>query len=76
MLFRVLLSVLPLLLAFIVVAPANGNDRHAGYYYPPIASDEIYRARSRVMDNASRTMRIGFIVAQTKGQRKRIYPPR
>ena len=76
MLFRVLLSVLPLLLAFIVVAPANGNDRHAGYYYPPIASDEFYRARSRVMDNANRAMRIGFIVAQTEAQRKRIYPPR
>ena len=76
MVFRVLLSVLPLLLAFIVVAPANGNDRHAGYYYPPIASDEFYRARSRVMDNANRAMRIGFIVAQTEAQRKRIYPPR
>ena len=28
------------------------------------------------MDNANRTMRIGFIVAQTEAQRKRIYPPR
>ena len=74
MLFRVLLSVLPLLLAFF--APANGNDRHAGYYYPPIASDEVYRARSRVMDDANRAMRIGFFVAQTEAQRKRIYPPR
>ena len=76
MLFRVLLSVLPTLLALIVVAPATGNDRHAGYYYPPITSDEVYRARSRVMDNADRAMRIGFIVAQTEAQRKRIYPPR
>ena len=76
MLFRVLLSVLPPLLALIVVAPATGNDRHAGYYYPPIASDEVYRARSRVMDDADRAMRIGFIVAQTEAQKKRIYPPR
>ena len=28
------------------------------------------------MDNANRAMRIGFIVAQTEAQRKRIYPPR
>ena len=76
MLFRVLFSVLPPLLVLIVVAPATGNDRHAGYYYPPITSDEVYRARSRVMDNADRAMRIGFIVAQTEAQRKRIYPPR
>ena len=75
-LFRVLLSLLPLLLAFIVVALANGNDRHAGYYYPPIASDEVYRARSRVMGDANRAMRIGFFVTQTEAQRKSIYPPR
>ena len=75
MLFCVLLSVLPLQLAFIVVAPANGIDSHAGYYYPPIASDEFYRARSRVMDDANRAMRVGFVVAQTEAQRKRIYPP-
>ncbi|MDE0943573.1 MAG: molybdopterin-guanine dinucleotide biosynthesis protein A [Alphaproteobacteria bacterium] len=52
------------------------TDRHGGYYYPPISSKEVYRARAPVMDTAHREMRIGFIVAQTNGQIQRKYPPR
>ena len=54
----------------------QAQDRHAGYYYPPITSEEAYRARVPIMANASREMRIGFIVAQTNGQQQRKYAPR
>ncbi len=43
---------------------ARAADRHGGYYYPPI------------MENASREVRIGFIVVQTNGQSKRASSPR
>jgi hypothetical protein len=55
---------------------ARAADRHGGYYYPPITSEETFRARSPIMDNASREVRIGFIVVQTNGQSKRAYSPR
>ena len=76
MLFRVLLTVFLLTAFFAAQNQARAEDRHAGYYYPPVGSTETYRARSKVMDNASRELRIGFIVAQTIGQRKLSYPPR
>ena len=57
-------------------ADAGTADRHAGYYYPEITSSEIYRARAQILPDASREMRIGFIVLQTAEQAKRPYPPR
>lgn len=55
----------------------RAQDRHDDYYYPEVTSSEVYRARAQVLPNASRTMRLGFIVAQTVGQvQGRPYPPR
>jgi hypothetical protein len=66
-----------LLITFgVCVAPVYADDRHAGYYYPKIDSTEDYVARSKVLPEADRNMRIGFIVAQTMGQRDAGYPPR
>ncbi|MFP6746245.1 MAG: molybdopterin-guanine dinucleotide biosynthesis protein A [Alphaproteobacteria bacterium] len=73
---RVLPMVLLLTLPLAALAPAWAGERHANYYYPPITSEEIFRARAPVMDNASREMRIGFIVAQTDSQHKRMFAPR
>ncbi len=73
---RILWIFLPIV---IVLAPPNAArsaDRHAGYYYPPITSEETFRARSPIMVNASREVRIGYIVAQTNGQHGRGFPPR
>ncbi len=50
-------------------------DRHAGYYYPPPASTEIYKARAKILKTASRAMRIGFIVNLVRFMRERPYPP-
>ncbi|MDP6563900.1 MAG: molybdopterin-guanine dinucleotide biosynthesis protein A [Alphaproteobacteria bacterium] len=58
------------------IGSAAAADRHAGYYYPEPTSSETYRARSQVLPNAGRDLRIGFVVAQTIGQRERNYPPR
>ncbi len=76
MLFRILLT--GLLLWPILIAPltVQAQDRHAGYYYPPINSEETFRARTPVMKDASRETRIGFTVAQTNSQQQRNYPPR
>ena len=73
-----ILQFLSLILAFSIVStmPAASRDRHEGYYYPEVTSSEVYKARSKVMDDAKRELRIGFIVAQTLGQRDRPYPPR
>ncbi|HZD25471.1 MAG TPA: molybdopterin-guanine dinucleotide biosynthesis protein A, partial [Alphaproteobacteria bacterium] len=52
------------------------DERHEGYYYPEISSTEVYHARAKVLPQASRNMRIGFVVAQTLGQSHQSYPPR
>ena len=41
-----------------------------------MTSEETFRARSPIMENASREVRIGYIVAQTNGQHGRGFPPR
>ncbi len=56
------------------VAAQKKFDRHAGYYYPPPISVEIYKARTGTMKNATRTMRIGFIINLVKFLKKRSYP--
>jgi hypothetical protein len=65
-------------MVFLLAVPGapQAADRHAGYYYPPVNSEETFRARSPVMANASRETRIGFIVAQTNAQQSQAFPPR
>lgn len=80
MLNRFRAAVAPLLaglLLFATADPVRAQDRHDNYYYPEVTSSEVYQARAQVLPNADRTMRVGFIVAQTTGQvQGRPYPPR
>lgn len=55
--------------------PEDDGGRHAGYYYPPLTSGEIYTARALVMQAASREFRLGFVTALTQQQLARPYPP-
>lgn len=54
---------------------ADRHDRHAGYYYPPPAEHEVYKARSKVLPQASRAARIGFVTAITNQLMSEPYPP-
>ncbi len=65
-----------LLIAAIWPAAAIAEDRHAGYYYPDIMSEETYRARAQTMPDADREVRLGFVSAHTAEQMGRDYPPR
>ena len=65
-----------LLMAAIWPAAAVAEDRHAGYYYPDIMSEETYRARAQTMPDADREVRLGFVSAHTAEQMGRDYPPR
>jgi len=55
--------------------PAGANDRHAGYYYPPLTSEETYVARAATLADASRELRIQFIVNITQQLLSKPYPP-
>ncbi len=57
------------------VAQEPDDDRHAGYYYPPLTSEEVYPARSETLPDSNRTRRIGFVVAMTQEQMSRPYAP-
>ncbi len=72
LIFAILAGVLWLGLA----APAvRAEDRHAGYYYPPPESREVYKARARTLPEASRALRINFIVGVYQQLQARPYPP-
>ena len=69
--------ILPALLVLVLQpAVALAEDKHEGYYYPQVTSSETYVARAKVLPQADRNMRIGFVVAQTLGQKDLGYAPR
>jgi hypothetical protein len=51
------------------------DDRHVGYYYPAPQTTETYVARGGTLPQASRQMRVGFVVGYTTNQLERPYPP-
>jgi hypothetical protein len=57
------------------LAQEDSDDRHAGYYYPPITSSEVYEARAAVMPDADRSERLNFINNLTEQLLSRPYPP-
>jgi hypothetical protein len=61
---------------WMALAPAAlAEDRHAGYYYPPPGSEETYKARARTLDEASRSLRLGFVTGVAHELQQRPYPP-
>ncbi len=58
-----------------VLPAAATGERHAGYYYPEPQSRETYTARARIMEEASRTLRIAFVTGVTNQALARPYPP-
>ena len=64
-----------MLALFAVVGTASANDRHMGYYYPDYGKPEVYEARAETLQQADRTMRIGFVTGITNDQFNKPYPP-
>jgi len=46
-------------------AVAQAGGKHAGYYYPPPESIEVYTARAKILPEANRKLRIGFVTGIT-----------
>jgi hypothetical protein len=57
-----------LMTAILIAAPARADDKRAGYYYPPITSEETFSRTINDAPPASRAIRIGFITEVTKAQ--------
>jgi len=74
---RALAAVLGLFFISIGLTPAASaaEDRHAGYYYPVPQSSEVYNARAQTMEEADRTLRIGFVTGVTNQALSRPHPP-
>ena len=69
---------LPVVAAVMIAAaapPAAAGDRHAGYYYPPPATTEVYTARALTMADATRKVRLGFVVGMTRHMMSRPHAP-
>lgn len=73
---RISLALAVLVLAAIFVsADVQAADRHAGYYYPTPASTETYVARAQTLQEADRSLRIGFVTGITNQILQQPYPP-
>jgi hypothetical protein len=48
--------------ALMLPAAASAQDRHAGYYYPEVGTEETYKARARTLPDSDRDRRLGFVV--------------
>ena len=64
-----------LLLAACAAPAAGAEERHVGYYYPELTSQEVYQSRARMAREAGRNERIGFTVATINRMLSRPYPP-
>jgi hypothetical protein len=64
-----------LLCAVALAAPCRAQDRHAGYYYPPPQTIEIYRPRGEMLSDSDHVRRIGFVVELTRQMLDKPYPP-
>jgi len=53
----------------------DADDRHAGYYYTTPNQIETYKARARILADASPLRRIGFVTAITVENNQRPYEP-
>ena len=51
------------------------QDRHAGYYYPPPQTIEVYTARATELPDIGRKQRLAFVTGFTVRQQERPYPP-
>ena len=70
-----LLVLVGMIVAVSPPAPVQAADRHTGYYYPPPAKVEQYRARTRTVPNVNRKRRIGFVTAMVNHDLSRAYAP-
>jgi hypothetical protein len=60
--------------AIALAVPACAQDRHEGYYYPPVGSSEVYEARVPAAPDSDRRRRLGFVAAVTKQLSELPYP--
>jgi hypothetical protein len=51
------------------------DDRHAGYYYPPVTSTETYVARVDILPDVDRAKRVGFATVISRGLLNAPYRP-
>lgn len=62
-------------LSLVIPSSASAQDRHEGYYYPPVTHHETYPARSSTAPEADRISRLGFVIGLTQEQMNQPYAP-
>lgn len=58
-----------------LVSFAQAADKHAGYYYPEVQSEETYQAPLPSLPGVSRLSRVGFVTSLDQLQKHKPYPP-
>ena len=65
-----------ILLALVFAVPLAAQDRHAGYYYPAVTSEEVFDRVVRNSEGASKAVRIDFVNVLTAAQLEAPESPR
>ena len=66
--FRIRLSVLVAGLFLALTGAVSASDRHEGYYYPPVTSEEVFERVIRDVPPAGREVRADFVTMLTLAQ--------
>ena len=62
-------------LVLVMAGVVHADDRHAGYYHPPIQTEEDYTAPLPTLNGVSRLSRVGFVTGLDKRQKEKSYAP-
>lgn len=60
--------ILGALMILFLAGPLAAQDRHAGYYYPEISTEEVFDRLVRQSDGAGKAVRIDFVNVLTTAQ--------
>lgn len=63
-----MLRFLTVLIFAALTLPAAAQDRHEGYYYPPVTSTETFEREIRTLDGAKKEVRVDFVQNVTQAQ--------
>jgi hypothetical protein len=74
--FKTVAACVTICASIVAATPMQAADRHTGYYYPAPGAIETYKARTIVIADADRKMRLGFIVGITQNMLSQPYAPR
>ena len=63
-----MIRLIAVFIALCLAVPVAAQDRHEGYYYPTITSEETFERAIRALDGANKRVRVDFVQTLSQAQ--------